>query len=133
MACAMRWIRGCVSKWVQDVPRTLALYGVWVGLGALAALTAYQVYGTLIYLGLVAVETPSLRPPGWNTATIHGLSRFLILVLGCCWLFLVYWMLGYLREGMAERKLWRRAGWLVLSFGAVYGLSYGALVLLSRF
>ena len=132
MACAMRWIPDFVTKWLRGAPRALARYGLWVALGALAALTAYELYGTLLYVGLVAVETPALRPPGWNTATIHGLSRFLILVLGGCWLFLLYWMEGYLREGLAERRLWRRAGWVVLSLGAVYGLSYGVLLLLSR-
>lgn len=119
-----------MKKRTQEILESLGICGLWVALGALAALTAYQVYGTLLYAGLRAVESPSFRPPGWNTATIYGLSRFLLLVMGICWLLTVSFVVGYLREGIALRRLWRRVGWVVLFLGAVYGISYGVLVLL---
>jgi hypothetical protein len=119
-----------VKKRMQETLESLGVFGLWVALGVLAALTAYQVYGTLLYVGLRMVENPNLRPPGWNTATIYGLSRFLLLVMGICWLLTVSFVVGYLKEGMALRRLWRRVGWVVLSIGVVYGISYGVLVLL---
>ena len=69
-----------MKRRVQDALEDLGIYALWVALSALAALTAYQVYGTLLYIGLLVVDNPKLRPPGWNTATIHGLSRFLVLL-----------------------------------------------------
>jgi hypothetical protein len=119
-----------VKQRIGDALKDLGIYVLWVALSALAALTAYQAYGTLLYVGLLIVDSPNLRPPGWNTATIHGLSRFLVLVLGMCWLLAVSLMINYLREGVVQRRLWRRVLWSVLSLGAVYCASYLALVIL---
>jgi len=98
---------------------------------AFAALAAYQVYITLIFVALLMVENPATRPPGWNTATIYGLSRFLILVLGGLWLLLVLFLEGYLREG-TWRQLWARAWRVALFIGALYGVCYALLSLLSK-
>jgi len=117
---------------MRSILEDLGIYGLWVGLGALAALAAYQVYGALLYIGLRVVDNPDLRPPGWNTATIHGLSRALVLVLGICWLLGVSFVIGYLREAVGRRRLWIRVMWLALLIGAIYGISYGVLLLLSR-
>jgi hypothetical protein len=121
-----------VSKRAQGTLRSLGIYGLWVVLGALAALTAYQLYGTLLYVGLLVVEDPNLRPPGWNTATIYGLSRFLVLVLGICWLLVTSFVINYLGENIKPRQLWRRVLWSVLSMGALYGISFGVTVLLKE-
>lgn len=117
---------------VQHILATLGLYGLWGILAAFAALAAYQVYITLLFLGLLAVENPATRPAGWNTATIYGLSRFLVLVLGALWLLLVLFSEDYLREGARQRQLRARVLRLVLFIGAPYGISYGVLFLLSR-
>jgi len=98
---------------------------------AFAALAAYQVYITLIFVALLMVENPATRPPGWNTATIYGLSRFLILVLGGLWLLLVLFLEGYLREG-TWRQLWARVLRVALFIGALYGVCYALLSLLSK-
>ena len=110
--------------------KVLGICGLWITLAALAALVAYQVYGTLLYVGLSVVQTPDLRPPGWNTATIYGLGRFLVLVLGICWLLTVSFLVGYLREGVELRRLWRRVAGSLLIGGVIYGLSAGALWML---
>lgn len=117
---------------IQSILEDLGIYGLWVALGALAALAAYQLYGALLYVSLRVVDNPDLRPPGWNTSTIHGLSRFLVLVLGICWLLGVSFVIGYLKEAVGRHRLWMRVMWLVLLIGAIYGISYGVLFLLSR-
>jgi hypothetical protein len=107
----------------------LGFYSLWAALAALLALAAYQVYATLLYVGLWVVRTPALRPAGWNSATIHGLGRFLVLVLGCVWLLAVSLLEHRLRQGEGLRSLVLR---LVVGVGALYVVSYGALLLLSR-
>jgi hypothetical protein len=131
---------------VRYILADLGFYGLWGILAAFAALAAYQAYITLIYVGLLAVENPSTRPAGWNTSTIHGLGRFLVLVLGILWLLLVSFLEGYLREGTRQRQtlaadrprsdsvepLRARVLRTVLFIGALYGISYSVLFLLSR-
>ena len=78
----------------------------------------------------LVVKDPNLRPPGWSTATSYGLSRFLELVLGICWLLAVSLMINYLGEDIKPRQLWRRVLWSILLLGAVYGIGYGVTLLL---
>jgi hypothetical protein len=117
---------------VRPILENLGLLGLWAKLAAFLALAAYQVYITLIYAALLAVQNPATRPPGWNTKTIYGLERFLILVLGCFWLVVVIFLRGYLGDGAMQRRLWSRVFYLLLFIGAIYGVSYGVLFLLSR-
>jgi hypothetical protein len=121
-----------MSQRVRDILAGLGVYGLWGILGALAVLAGIQIYITLLFVGLLVVQNPATRPPGWNTSTIHGLSRFLVLVLGGLWLLLVSFLEGYLREGKRLRRLWARALRAALFIGALYGISYGVLFLLSR-
>ena len=120
---------------LQRVRRILAglgLCALWVVLAAILAWAAYQVYATLLAVGLWMVEHPAIRPVGWNTATITGLSRFLILILGGLWLLLVSLLESYLREGSRQRRLRARVVRLMLLIGAVYALSYAILLLFSK-
>ena len=119
-----------MTKRTHGTLKTALIYGVWVVLGILAALAAFQVYGTLLYIGLLVVENPALRPPGWNTATIRGLSRFLILALGVCWLLAVYYLEGYLKESVEQHRLWPQVVWPALIIAVLYGLSFGTSALL---
>ncbi len=113
---------------LRNVLAGLRFYGLWAALAALLALAAYQVYVILLYLGIRVVDTPALRPAGWNSATIYGLSRFLVLVMGCLWLLAVSLLEHRLRQDAGLRSLVLR---LVLGVGAFYALSYSALLLLS--
>ena len=120
----LRRARGVLEK--------LGLYGLWSILSTFAALAVYQAYVTLLYVGILAVQTPATRPPGWSTKTISGLSRFLVLVLGAIWLFLVSWGEGYLREGQEEGRLRARVARAVVFIATLYGTSAGVLLLLSK-
>jgi hypothetical protein len=110
----------------------LGFYALWVILAVLLAWAAYQVYATLLAVGIWVVEHPAIRPVGWNTATITGLSRFLILILGGLWLLLVSLLESYLRDGTRQRQLRARVVRLMLLIGAVYVVSYAILLLFSE-
>ncbi len=116
---------------MQVVFENVGLYALWIVLAALAALTAFQLHATLIYLGILIVENPGLRPTGWTTGTIHALSRMVWLVLGILWLFLVIYSERYLGEAKKRHLLKARTMRLLILLGAIYGVSYLVLVLLS--
>ncbi|MFZ5916828.1 MAG: hypothetical protein ACOYZ7_07850 [Chloroflexota bacterium] len=117
---------------LRSMLASLGFYGLWAAVALLAALAAHQLYATLLFIGLLIVQNPRTRPSGWNTMTLYGLSRFLVLVLGICWLLAVYLAEGYLREGLHQHRLKSRLLRLGLGIGMFYGASYGLLTLLSR-
>lgn len=115
----------------RNVIEYVGLYAVWVALAAFAVLTAFQIHATLIYIGILVVENPNLRPPGWNTGSIYGLSRLLVLILGVLWLGAIMFSEGYLREGLRLHLFRNRIFCLAIILLGVYGISYGVLILLS--
>ena len=119
-----------MSERLRGILASLGFYGLWGILAAFAVLAAYQIYVTLIFVSLLLVQNPATHPPGWNTSTIYGLGRFLVLVLGAFWLVAIALVENYLREGMAQKKLWPRALRVFLIIGALYGGSYISLFLL---
>jgi hypothetical protein len=118
-----------LSRRFKDVGNTVGLYGLWALLAALFGALAYQLYAALLYVGVVMVENPTTRPTGWNTATLSGLSKLLILVLGAAWLMAVSLLERCLREGMAEHRLTRRVCYLLLGVAVTWALSYGLILL----
>jgi hypothetical protein len=113
-----------MKQQLRGLWRTFGHYILWAILAALLALALYQLHATLLFLGLKAVENPSTRPAGWNTDTIHGLGRFLFLVLGAAWLVSMSLMESFLGQAQEEGRLWTAAGRLLLAVGAIYALSY---------
>ena len=113
-----------MEQQLRGLWKTFGHYIVWAILATLLALTLYQLHATLLFLGLKAVENPSTRPAGWNTDTIHGLGRFLFLVLGATWLVSMSLMESFLGQAQQEGRLWALAGRLLLAIGAIYALSY---------
>ena len=116
---------------LQVVIDNIGVYGVWVLYAAFAGLTAFQLQATLIYIGLLIVENPDIRPIGWSTGTIVSINRILVLILGLLWLGVVVFAESYLRDGKSKNKLANRALRIFASTGAVYLISYLLLVLLS--
>ena len=117
---------------VRGVLAGLGFYGLWGILSAGLVLAAYQVYGTLIFVGILMVENPTTRPAGWNTGTMTSLSRFLILVLGGTWLVAVSLLEGYLRDGSEQGQLRDHVIRFSLVIGGIVGVSYALLFLLSQ-
>lgn len=89
----------------QGLFEGVGLFGLWIILAILMALVAFQVHATLIFLGLKAVQYPAMHEVGWNTHTIHGLGRFLTLILGIVWLFFVTMLQESLRNAIRAKKL----------------------------
>jgi hypothetical protein len=103
----------------------------WLILGVVVTLTLFQVHATLIYIAVVVVDNPSLRPIGWSSGTIYGLSRILWLILGMCWLGWIMLTYDYLRESKQLKILKQRFFRLLLILGAVYFCSYVVLLFLA--
>ena len=103
----------------------------WLMLGVAVTLTLFQVHATLISIAIVVVDNPSLRPIGWTTGTIYGLSRLLWLILGICWLGWVMYTHEHLRESKQLKILTQKFFRLLLILGAVYFCSYLVLLFLA--
>jgi hypothetical protein len=120
-----------MAQRVRGVLAGLGFYGLWGTLSAGLVLVAYQVYATLIFIGILIVENPTTRPAGWNTGTMTALSRFLILVLGGTWLVAVSLLEGYLRDASEQGRLRNSVIRLLFVMGGIVGFSIGLLFLLS--
>jgi hypothetical protein len=102
----------------------------WLILSVSVTLTLFQVHATFISIAVVVVDTPSLRPIGWTSGTIYGLSRLLWLLLGICWLGWIMYTYEHLRESKQLKILGQRFFRLLLLLGAVYFSSYAVLLFL---
>ena len=120
-----------MRQWTRRIVDSLGLLAVWLVLAISAALTAFQIHATLLFLGLLIVENPTFRPSGWSTNTIHSLSRILILILGALWLGFVVFLESYLREDRDRQVLRPRVLRLIFYIAGVYIFSSGALFILS--
>ncbi len=109
--------------------RRLGMYSIWLTLSALAGVAAWYAYLALINLAALAVSNPALRPVGWSTATINGVSKLSIVVLGSLWLIAVSLMEYRLREALSEGRVLRQTGHFVLAIAIVFLFSYALLFL----
>ncbi len=105
-------------------PRVM-VYGLWIGLSALAAGALWQLNFGLLTLAALLI-TSSLGPPGWTLDTLAGLNKLQVLVLGSFWLGLVMYMEHRLGQAVSQERLlpWalRTAGWLIALGILGYGL-----------
>jgi hypothetical protein len=106
--------------------KSISFYLFWAILAVLGAVVALQLQITFVYLGLLLIQSP-LRPTGWNTSTISGISRCGYLVFGILWLGLVLYLERYLNAGYTEGRLGLYFIRLTLILGGVY-LFCGALL-----
>ena len=119
-----------ISPRLQNLLENLAYIFSWLILSILAALTSFQVHATLIALALQLVNTPSLRPSGWSTQTIYGLSRLLWVIFGIFWIIWVMVTQEFLSEGKQLHALKKRIFWLFLIVGIPYLICTIILLLL---
>jgi hypothetical protein len=98
---------------------TLSFYLFWLFLVALGAVVAFQLQITFVYLGYLLIQSP-LRPVGWNTSTLSGISRCGYLVFALLWLVLVLSLGRYLSAGLDEGRLGFYFLRLALILGGVY-------------
>jgi hypothetical protein len=110
----------------KRVLSALSFYLFWVILAALGVAVAFQLHITFVYLGLLVIQSP-LRPTGWNTSTLSGISRCGYVLFGLLWLGLVLSLGRYLSAGLDEGRLGFYFLRLALILGGVY-LFCGALL-----
>jgi len=115
---------------LQNTLSFVGVYGSWLLIAAIAVLLAFQIHSTLVYIGLLLVEIPAVNRAGWNTETVHGLSRFLYLVVGIFWLGLVTSLESYLRKSKEKNRLLTRVLIILAIFGLIYLASYLILLFL---
>jgi hypothetical protein len=116
---------------IQTTFKTFMNFILWILLAILATLTAFQLHATLIFLAILVIENPSLRPTYWSMDSLHGLGRVLWLVIGVLWLGWVMFTEGYFREGKHLRVLRQRAIRCFLITGGIYLLCVIILRLLA--
>lgn len=120
-----------MSQRMQSLFEGVGLYLLWAAMAAGMALVAFQIHTTLIYFSLKAVQQPALQRLGWNTYTIHGLGRFLTLILGIGWLFWVTMLQGYLRDWVREKKIKARVIRWAFVLGGIYLVCVALLFIFS--
>lgn len=118
-------------KRIRSIFDAISYIIFWLFLGVAVTLTLFQVHATLISIAVVVVDTPSLRPIGWATGTIYGLSRLLWLIMGIFWLGWIMYTYEHLRESKQLKILKQRVFRLLLILGAVYFCSYLVLLFLA--
>ena len=64
------------------MPTILGYVLVWFLLSALAVVLAFQWHSIIEGAGYLIINTPSLRPYGWSSTTLSGISSMAYLVLG---------------------------------------------------
>lgn len=119
-----------MTKWMKSVYNNLDILLFWLIATVLITLTLFQVHATIIAIAVVVVNNPALRPTGWNTGSIYGLSRLFWLILGIIWLGWVMYIEGFLREGKQLGLLRQRVIRLLIATGAIYLACYLILLLL---
>ena len=117
--------------WIKSILKAASFLLYWTILGVGVTFTSFQIHATMITIALEIVSSPSLRPTGWNTDTVYGLSRLLWLLVGIGWLGWVMFTFDYLREARQPKILRGRFVRLVLILGAVYLCSYVVLLIIA--
>ncbi len=115
---------------IAEFFRRFSYLPIWLILTAGITYTSFHIHATIIACALFAINTPVLRPTGWNTATIYGLSRLVWLLIGIAWLVGVMYTEADLREGRDQGDLIPRAKKYFLITLAVFASCYLVLLLL---
>ena len=118
-------------EWIRSILEATRHLIFWLILAVAVTLTSFQVHATLILVAILVVDTPSLRPTGWTSGTIYGLSRLLWLILGIGWLGWVMYTFELLRESKPLKILRERFFRLLLILAGVYFCSYVTLLFLA--
>ncbi len=103
---------------------------LWVLFAVFWGFVALQLQNLVLYLGLLIINSPTFRPSGWNSHTIHGIYRCGFFILGSLWLGMVIFTLNYLQEGVSKHQLLHYALHLFLGGAAVYLFTTGVLFVL---
>ena len=114
---------------LQQVGSTIGVYGLWLASIALWVLVAIQFQRVILVVGNFIIETPAIKPVGWNSETLNGISRCGFVIAGALLLGVIIYTERYLREAAAENQLMIRAGRLFLIGGGLLIFGIGIFYL----
>ncbi len=98
-------------------------------LSAMVVLVAFQAHSLVMIAGVWLVESPALRPYGWSSTTLSGVSSFAYLVLGGITLAIItFWEQG-LSRAATENRLLRQTGKYAAITGIVWIVCLGLQLL----
>ena len=118
-------------EWMRSKFDAISYIIFWLILRVVVTLTLFQVHATLISVAVMVVDNPSLRPIGWSSGSIYGLSRLLWLILGMFWLGWTTYTYEYLRESKQLKILIQRVFRMLIILGGTYISCYVALFLIA--
>lgn len=70
--------------------KTIEQYSWWLVILALLTLTLFQLHALYVYIWLLIIENPMLRPVGWSSNTLHAISRIGYFIAGIIWILVAY-------------------------------------------
>ena len=91
----------------------------------MVALVAFQLYSLVMTAGAWIIESPALRPTGWSSTTLSGISSFAYLVLGGITLGVITFLEQGLSRAATENRLMRQTGKYALVIGSVWVVCFG--------
>lgn len=89
------------------MPTPLGYVLAWFLLSALAVVLAFQWHSIIEGMGYLIVNTPTLRPYGWSSTTLSGISSMAYLVLGAITLGVVTFVEQSTRHAARDGQLTR--------------------------
>jgi hypothetical protein len=108
---------------------TIGIVLFWLVLSAMVVLVAFQVHSLVMIAGAWLIESPALRPYGWSSTTLSGVSSFAYLVLGGITLAIItFWEQG-LSRAATENRLLRQTGKYAAITGIVWIVCLGLQLL----
>lgn len=105
-------------------PSTLGYLMAWLTLSAMVLVAAFQVHSLIVIAGYWIVHTPSLRPSGWSSSTVSGVSSMGYLVLGAIALGLITYIEQELRAATGDERLLKRSLRIAAIIVAVWAIVY---------
>ncbi|MBX3011762.1 MAG: hypothetical protein KF832_09670 [Caldilineaceae bacterium] len=90
----------------------------------MAAVVVWQAHVTTLYLAALLIQNPALRPSGWSSATLVGLSKLSVLGWGTLWLMGTSYLEYQLRTSVLEHRLLQQTGRCLLILVGCFGIVY---------
>lgn len=95
----------------------------------MVVLVAFQVHSLVMISGAWIIESPTLRPNGWSSTTLSGISSFAYLVLGGFTLAIITFLEQSLSRAATENRLLRHTVKYAATIGMVWIICLGLQML----
>ena len=108
--------RGCAS-W-------LGYLLLWIALSTLAAFALWQAHVAVLYVAALIIDNPRLRPVGWSTMSLVGVSKLSILFWGSAWLMCTVYLEQSLRNSVVAKRLVRQSVKYAIALLIFWGVTW---------